>query len=155
MKLAYSPVAWRWLARREVVRSSTSAASIAPPPVPKVISRKSKRTMRLGFVRYVAHNALGQRIVVALGNDIVVRHRYDPRGHRLVAMRSEPAIRSTPPATTTWQTAGAPVQDATYAHDLWAISSTSTPVTRDAASQAARTGATDRAAHSATTRCTG
>ena len=70
------------------------------------------------FVAHVAHNARGQRVLLALGNGVVVRYRYDPRTMRLVALRSGRDQRSTAGGTVTWQAMGAPLQDLAYLHDL-------------------------------------
>jgi RHS repeat-associated protein len=66
------------------------------------------------FVSVVAHNARGQRVLIAHGNGLLTRYAYDPDTFRLRRLRTEPAS----PAGDTWSSTGAPLQDLTYSHDL-------------------------------------
>ena len=67
------------------------------------------------FVERIAHNAKGQRTLIAYGNGILTRHAYDPHTFRLVRMRTE---RYTPSGPVTYQPTGAPLQELGYAYDL-------------------------------------
>ncbi|WP_030322687.1 SpvB/TcaC N-terminal domain-containing protein [Streptomyces sp. NRRL B-3229] len=67
------------------------------------------------LVQRIAHDAKGQRILVAYGNGIMTRYAYDPRTFRPTRMRSEPYTLATGP---TYRPAGAAVQDHGYDYDL-------------------------------------
>ncbi|WP_239341091.1 SpvB/TcaC N-terminal domain-containing protein [Frankia sp. CiP3] len=76
------------------------------------------------YVRLLAHNARGQRVLAAYGNGTsdgtgpgpVTRYAYDPNTFRLVRLRTE---RMAPDAGDTWAGAGGTaLQDLTYTYDL-------------------------------------
>jgi RHS repeat-associated protein len=80
------------------------------------------------FVRHIAYNAKGQRVLIAYGNDLMTRQAYDPQTFRLARMRTE---RLSPPSfdgplaglptattTVTFTGVGAAVQDFTYGYDV-------------------------------------
>jgi RHS repeat-associated protein len=78
----------------------------------------SLRAVRLGndeYVREIAYNAKGQRVLIAYGNNVMTRYAYDPETFRLLRLRTE---RFTTPAQDSWQGRGAPLQDYTYTYDL-------------------------------------
>jgi RHS repeat-associated protein len=74
------------------------------------------------YVRLLAHNARGQRVLIAYGDGTAAgagagpttRYAYDPNTFRVTRLRSE---RMTPSGDT-WTGAGVPQQDLTYAYDL-------------------------------------
>lgn len=41
------------------------------------------------YVRHIAYNAKGQRLLIAFGNDVMTRYAYDNRNFRLIRQRSE------------------------------------------------------------------
>jgi RHS repeat-associated protein len=67
------------------------------------------------YVDRIAHNARGQRTLVALGNGVMTRHTYDPVTFRLARLRSE---RYTKTGPTTYHPSGVPFQDFGYGYDL-------------------------------------
>ena len=67
------------------------------------------------FVEHIAHNAKGQRTLVAYGNGVMTRHAYDPQTFRLKRLRSTPYTR---PDEFTYHPTGQPPQDFAYAYDL-------------------------------------
>jgi len=69
------------------------------------------------YVRRIAHNARGQRLLCVLGNFVMTRYAYDPGTFRLVRLRSEPS-QPTTPAGSGWQAMGTPLQDHAYSYDL-------------------------------------
>lgn len=68
------------------------------------------------FVRRIAYNAKGQRLLVEYGNQVLTRYAYDPRTFRLARLRSEGLASGL--ASDTWAGAGPVLQDLTYAYDL-------------------------------------
>ena len=66
------------------------------------------------FVREIARNARGQRVLIAYGNGLVTRYGYNADTFRLRRMRTEPMSR----AGDAWTATGAQVQDLTYSYDL-------------------------------------
>jgi RHS repeat-associated protein len=69
------------------------------------------------IVQRIVRNARGQRLLVVLGNGVIVRHRYDPATFRLQRLRSE---RGQEVAPLRWRggTPGDVLQDCGYAYDL-------------------------------------
>jgi RHS repeat-associated protein len=67
------------------------------------------------YVKRIAYNAKGQRVLIAYGNGVMTRHTYEPRTFRLVRMKSE---RYTQPETLTYRSTGAALQDFAYEYDL-------------------------------------
>jgi RHS repeat-associated protein len=67
------------------------------------------------YVRHLAYNAKGQRVLIAYGNGVMTRYAYDPVMFRLVRLRSEPYIAVD---ATTFQPSGAVLQDYGYDYDL-------------------------------------
>src|SRR5262249_53992930 len=71
------------------------------------------------YVGRIAHNAKGQRTLIAFGNGVLTRYAYDPHTFRLARLRSE---RSTVAAggASTYRMANpsAPLQDLSYSYDL-------------------------------------
>lgn len=67
------------------------------------------------YVSQIAYNAKGQRVLIAYGNGVMTRYRYDRMTFRLVRLRTE---RFTLPGADTWSGTGAPIQDFTYTYDL-------------------------------------
>jgi RHS repeat-associated protein len=72
------------------------------------------------FVERIAYDAKGQRILVAYGNGVMTRYRYDERTLRLSRMRSERyAVAQGPPLTYARDPNGGPaLQELAYAYDL-------------------------------------
>jgi RHS repeat-associated protein len=74
------------------------------------------------YVRQVAHDAKGQRVLIAYGNGaasgegpgVVTRYAYDPASGELVRMRSQ----TMDPQADGWTGAGSLLQDTTYSYDL-------------------------------------
>ena len=83
-----------------------------------------------GFVRQIAYNAKGQRVLVAYGNGIMTRHAYDRETFRLARLRTDRVrqpgffapladlFRASGRDAQTFESAGSPIQDFTYTHDL-------------------------------------
>lgn len=69
------------------------------------------------YVDHIAYDAKGQRVLIALGNGVMTRYRYDARTFRLLRIRSERYQKSSN-GTDTWAGSGAPLQDFTYEYDL-------------------------------------
>jgi RHS repeat-associated protein len=67
------------------------------------------------YVERIAYNAKGQRTLIAYGNGVMTRYAYDPNTFRLARLRSE---HYSQPDETSYQPAGAPLQDFGYAYDL-------------------------------------
>ncbi|WP_331753578.1 FG-GAP-like repeat-containing protein (plasmid) [Streptomyces chartreusis] len=67
------------------------------------------------YIRLLAHNARGQRVLMADGAGLVTRYAYDPDTHRLTRLRTERMERGT---DETWTATGPALQDLTYRHDL-------------------------------------
>ena len=65
-------------------------------------------------VRLLAHNARGQRVLLALGNGLITRYAYDPDTFLLVRLRTERAD----VIDDVWTGEGEPLQDLTYSYDL-------------------------------------
>ena len=66
-------------------------------------------------VQRIAHDAKGQRALIAYGNGVMTRYAYDPHTFRLVRMRSE---HYTPTGAAGYHPTGDPVQDVGYDYDL-------------------------------------
>jgi RHS repeat-associated protein len=66
------------------------------------------------YVSHLAHNAKGQRLMIAYGNGTITRYAYDPATFLLARLRSE---RFQSAATNTWQGNGEPLQDCIYRYD--------------------------------------
>jgi RHS repeat-associated protein len=66
------------------------------------------------FVEHVAHNARGQRVLIAYGNGVMTRYGYDAATFRLSRLRSERATRS----GDVWTGIGAPLQELSHSYDL-------------------------------------
>lgn len=69
------------------------------------------------YVDHIAYDAKGQRVLIALGNGVMTRYRYDAKTFRLQRLRSERYQKSSN-GTDTWAGSGAALQDFTYAYDL-------------------------------------
>ncbi|MFI7598296.1 SpvB/TcaC N-terminal domain-containing protein [Actinoplanes sp. NPDC049681] len=69
------------------------------------------------FVRLLAYDAHGRRVLAAYGNGLVTRCAYDPDTFRLTALRTAP-MTADDDTLTGWTPAGAAVQDHRYAYDL-------------------------------------
>lgn len=67
------------------------------------------------YVKRIAYNAKGQRVLIAYGNGVITRYAYDPQTFRLVRMRTE---RYAQPNSLTYQPTGSPLQDFAYQYDL-------------------------------------
>jgi RHS repeat-associated protein len=67
------------------------------------------------YVRRIAYDAKGQRVLIAFGNSVVTRYAYDPRTFRLARMRTE---RYTSADEVTYRPAGEAMQDFAYTYDL-------------------------------------
>jgi RHS repeat-associated protein len=67
------------------------------------------------FVRHIAYNAKGQRVLIAYGNGLMTRYVYDPVTFRLWRLRTE-RFTSTPGGG--YHPTGPPLQDFGYAYDL-------------------------------------
>lgn len=72
------------------------------------------------YVRHIAYNAKGQRVLIAYGNEIMTRHAYDERTFRLTRLRTEhfAYVKDDAAGTHTWSSSGQPVQDFSYSYDL-------------------------------------
>jgi RHS repeat-associated protein len=66
------------------------------------------------YVSHIAHNAKGQRALIAYGNGILTRYVYDPKTFKLGRLRSE---KFQVPAANSWQGTDEPLQDYTYRYD--------------------------------------
>ena len=66
------------------------------------------------YVRALARNARGQRVLLVHGNNVMTRYAYDDRTFRLVRLRSERAVAT----ANGWQATGPAVQDLTFIYDL-------------------------------------
>ncbi|MFD1322658.1 SpvB/TcaC N-terminal domain-containing protein [Micromonospora sonneratiae] len=69
----------------------------------------------VAFVRQIAYDAKGKRVLVAHGNGLLSRYAYDPHTFHLVRMRSD---HYTVPGEFTYRPVGEAVQDYGYAYDL-------------------------------------
>ncbi|MBO0868544.1 MAG: RHS repeat-associated core domain-containing protein [Micromonosporaceae bacterium] len=67
------------------------------------------------YVRRIAHDAKGQRVLVAYGNGVMTRYAYDPHTFRLARMRTEAY---TNPDPLTYHPVGPALQDCGYDYDL-------------------------------------
>jgi RHS repeat-associated protein len=67
------------------------------------------------FVRHIAYNARGQRLLIAYGNGVMTRYNYNPQTFTLRRMRTE---HFTNPAPLSYAPTGAPLQDLSYEYDL-------------------------------------
>jgi RHS repeat-associated protein len=67
------------------------------------------------YVRRIAYNAHGQRLLVALGNDVMARYAYHPKTFRLARLRTQPCER---PVELTFRPSGRLLQDIAYEYDL-------------------------------------
>ncbi|MBC7813394.1 MAG: hypothetical protein H7175_19700, partial [Burkholderiales bacterium] len=72
---------------------------------------------RTPYISEIAYNAKGQRVLIAYGNGIMTRYRYDADTFNLIRLRTE---RFTPPAPASdrWVGTGLALQDFTYEYDL-------------------------------------
>jgi RHS repeat-associated protein len=71
------------------------------------------------YLRALAHDAHGQRLLAHLGNGLLTRYAYHPTSRRLARVRSEPcATGQTPDGALTWTATGQAVQDYTLSYDL-------------------------------------
>ncbi|MET8049340.1 SpvB/TcaC N-terminal domain-containing protein [Streptosporangium sp. NPDC005286] len=66
------------------------------------------------YIRLIAYNPRGQRVLITYGNQTMTRYAYDPATFRLARMRSERFTTS----GNTWTGTGTPLQDLTYEWDL-------------------------------------
>jgi RHS repeat-associated protein len=66
------------------------------------------------YVRLLAYNARGQRLLLAYGNGLMTRYAYDPDTFRLTRLRTETAT----VAADVWSGSGPLLQDLTYRYDL-------------------------------------
>jgi RHS repeat-associated protein len=69
------------------------------------------------YIRQLAYNAKGQRVLAVHGNGVITRYAYDPDTFRLVRLRSEQASDPTP-VNDEWAGQGQPLQELTYRYDL-------------------------------------
>jgi RHS repeat-associated protein len=67
------------------------------------------------YVRRIAYNAKGQRVLIAYGNRVMTRYAYDDKMFRLLRMRTE---RYTQPDPMTFRPAANALQDFAYEYDL-------------------------------------
>ena len=67
------------------------------------------------YVERIAHDAKGQRALIAYGNGVMTRYAYHPRTSRLTRLRSERYAR---PDDLTYRPDGGVLQDVGYDHDL-------------------------------------
>jgi RHS repeat-associated protein len=67
------------------------------------------------YVKHIAHNAKGQRTLIAYGNGLMTRYTYEPKTFRLNRMRTE---RHTMPNGLTYHPMGQALQDFGYEYDL-------------------------------------
>lgn len=72
------------------------------------------------YVRHIAYNAKGQRVLIAYGNGLMTRHTYDPHTFRLTRLRTEQFTHSPDivQGTSNWKGIGQPLQDLSYHYDL-------------------------------------
>src|SRR6185436_3237517 len=71
------------------------------------------------FVERIAHDAKGQRTLIAYGNGVMTRYAYDPDTFRLTRLRTERYDPGLAPNLTYHPTAlDEPLQDLVYAYDL-------------------------------------
>lgn len=72
------------------------------------------------YVQHIAYNARGQRLLIAYGNDLMTRYRYDPTTFNLVHFRTEHVSheRDANGHSETWHAGGKVFQDFRYAYDL-------------------------------------
>lgn len=68
------------------------------------------------YVKRIAYNAKGQRILIAYGNGIMTRYVYDSETFRLLRLRAERYTHES--GTLTYRPTGAPLQDFGYEYDL-------------------------------------
>ncbi len=71
------------------------------------------------YVRHIAYNAKGQRVLVAYGNGIMTRHAYDEQTFRLSRLCTErfTFTEDTAAQTLTWASHGQVLQDFSYSYD--------------------------------------
>lgn len=67
------------------------------------------------YVRHIAYNSKGQRLLIAYGNGVITRQAYDPLTFRLLRMRTE---RFTQPDPLTYHPQGQVLQEMAYEYDL-------------------------------------
>ena len=67
------------------------------------------------YVRHIVYNAKGQRILLAMGNDMMTRYAYDPINYRLLRIKTEKYILSNHTYT---PQSGTKKQDSAYVYDL-------------------------------------
>ena len=94
--------------RKEIVPSYNKAGAL------EKVSYDEKE-----YVKHIAYNAKGQRLLIAFGNDLMSRYVYDAENFRLVRQRSEKYSVSSVGSTITYAYAsGTNRQDDAYAYDL-------------------------------------
>src|SRR5262249_35909319 len=67
------------------------------------------------YVSHMAHNARGQRLLIAYGAGVMTRYAYDPLTFGLARLRSERSRE--PVVVSTFQGIGEPLQDFVYRYD--------------------------------------
>ena len=67
------------------------------------------------FIERIAYNARGQRSLVVLGNDLMIRYAYEPLTFRLLRQRTERYVTS---GALTYNPTGPPLQDFICRHDV-------------------------------------
>jgi RHS repeat-associated protein len=67
------------------------------------------------YVAYIAYNAKGQRLFIAMGNGVITRYAYDAQTFRLRRLRSESYTTANPAS---FQPSGTVLQDFAYDYDL-------------------------------------
>lgn len=70
---------------------------------------------KVNYVRHIAYNAKGQRVLLAMGNGMMTRYAYDPVTYRLQRIKTEGYAES---ASTYTPQSGSTKQDSAYAYDL-------------------------------------
>jgi RHS repeat-associated protein len=70
------------------------------------------------YVKHIAYNAKGQRLLIAYGNDIMTRYTYDNQTFRLMRQRSEKFTKASQGLTTTYSPNSGNRQDDAYNYDL-------------------------------------
>jgi RHS repeat-associated protein len=72
------------------------------------------------YVKHIAYNARGQRLLVLYGNGVMTRHVYDPQTFRLARLRTERSrlTADEPAGALTMTGVGLPLQDFLYRYDL-------------------------------------
>ena len=100
---------------RPIRETSTTSAKCCARTSTGPVRWRASASMATGMSKRIAHDAHGQRTLIAYGNGVMTRHAYDPHTFRLNRLRSEHYLR---PDDSTYQPAGLPVQDFGYEYDL-------------------------------------